>query len=220
MAPQWNAPRSDVSQAVLQERERIAQDIHDDLGGRLTQLMLLGSFAQGESLDLARARELLAAMAHRSRELAGVLDEIIWTVNPRNDSLAHLADYVSSRAREFFEGTNIRCCLDLSMDLPDLALDTSSRHQLFLAVKEALHNAAKHSEATTIWVRLQVENQCLSVSVEDNGRGFDAAEACRAGCDGLENMRVRLARIGGSGEVWSQPGCGCKVRLRLPLNRN
>ena len=224
MAGQWRKKSypsvPDVRQAIQRERERIAQDIHDDLGARLTQMMMLGKFAQREPLNLERARELVEAMSSRSREMARALDEIIWTVNPRNDSLPNLADYVSSRAQEFFEATGIYCRLDVSPNLPDLPLDIQVRHNLYLVIKEALNNAAKHSAATEVWLHVQMEGSRLNVMVEDNGCGFDLETARHGKGNGLNNLHARLQEIGGADEIESQPGCGCKIRLTMPINRN
>jgi signal transduction histidine kinase len=100
--------------------------------------------------------------------------------------------------------------------LPPALLTAQTRHDLFLAVKEALNNAAKHSGATEVWLRIRSEANELLVAVEDNGRGFDPA-ATNAPGNGLDNMRARLQAAGGRTEIVSRPGQGTMVRFRLPL---
>jgi len=155
-------------------------------------------------------------MAAKTRELAQAMDETIWAVNPLNDSLASLVSYLQQFAREFFEASPIRCRLDAPPGSPDLALDVRVRHNLFLAVKEALNNVAKHSGAGEVWLRVRWDGALLAVSIEDDGRGFAPGPA-GAGQDGLSNMRARLDDVGGACVVDSGPGAGCRIRFTLPL---
>ena len=96
-----------------------------------------------------------------------------------------------------------------------MPLAAAARHNLFLAVKEALNNAAKHSGASEVSLRVSCSEQRLRLEVEDNGRGFDSALAGQR--NGLENLRQRLASLGGAAEIVSQPGRGTRVRLEYPL---
>ena len=206
-----------TQQAVDRERMRIAQDIHDDVGARLTQLLFLGKLAQRNSLNADELRGQVAAITARTREVVGAMDEIVWAANPQNDMLANLASYLSTRALEFFEATEIRCRLDIMPELPAVPLGVQTRHNLFMAVKEALNNAAKHSAASEIWLRIRFDSGQLTIAVEDNGHGFDATRKGVAG-NGLPNLRKRLAEIGGHCEIASQPGRGCQIHLLLPMS--
>ena len=145
------------------------------------------------------------------------LDEIVWAINPTNDSVASLANYLCHFAEEFFKPTPIRCRLDVADALPSAPLGAEVRHHLYLAVREALNNIAKHSEATEVWLRIQVADSGLSIEIEDNGRGFQPRPAPTG--EGLANMRQRLEKIGGSYECTSRPGAGSVSRFVLRLNR-
>ena len=202
--------------AVEKERARIARDIHDDIGAAVSQLIMLGEMAGRASATPEEARRHVGRMAEKTGELAQALDETIWAVNPLNDSLASLVSYLQRFAGEFFEASPIRSRLDAPLDLPDMALDVRVRHNLFLAVKEALNNVVKHSGAREVWLRVGWDGALLAVRIEDDGRGFAPGPA-GAGRDGLSNMRARLEEVGGACVVESQPGAGCRVRFTLPL---
>ncbi len=206
-----------TQQAVDRERMRIARDIHDDVGARLTQLLFLGKLAQRNSLNADELRGQVAQLTARTREVVGAMDEIVWAANPQNDTLANLASYLSARALESFEATGIRCRLKIMPDLPAVPLGIQTRHNLFMAVKEALNNATKHSAAREIWLGVSLDNEQLVIIVADDGQGFDVALSGSAG-NGLQNLHKRLEEIGGHCEIESRPGQGCRVRLSLPMS--
>jgi len=202
--------------ALERERTRIARDIHDDLGGSLTEIGYLGALAVRDSQSLAEAREQLGRIMDRTRELARRLDETVWAVNPKNDSLSHLATYVCHFAQEFLESTGIRCRLDVAPDLPEVTLTTEVRHSVFLVIKEALNNSVKHSAATELKFRLAVSDGVMTIEISDNGRGF-ALEARQEAGNGLRNMAARMEEIGGQFQLRSLPAQGATVCLHLPL---
>jgi signal transduction histidine kinase len=199
-----------------EERALIAADLHDDLGARLTELSLLGSLGVRTALLPERARSCLGEISLKSNEMVTALDEIVWTVNPKNDSVSSVVNYFCHYAQRFFEPTPIRCRLDVARDLPQSPLNSEQRHHMFLAFKEALNNVARHSAASEIWLRVSAREGALRVTVEDNGRGF-AGEPAASEADGLANMRARLARSGGACEVRSAVGHGTTVEFTLPL---
>lgn len=207
--------RLEMQQAMEKERRRIAQDLHDDLGAGLTEIMLLGELAK-RNLP-AEAQPDVEAMTEKTRLLATAMDEVVWTVNPKNDFVPNLASYIADYAREFFRATPVPCRIDVDGVLPPAPVSAQTRHNLFLAVKEALNNAAKHARATEVWLALRCDNGTLTVSVEDNGRGFDPG-AVRSGGNGLQNMRARLEASGGHTEVQSRPGAGTLIRFTVPLH--
>ena len=202
--------------AAERERTRIARDIHDDLGSSLTEIGLLGALAVRETTPPAEARKHVARMMDRAEELARKLDETVWAVNPKNDSLRHLATYLCNLAKEFLEPTEIRCRLEVAIDLPDAPLTTEVRHNVFLVAKEALNNVVQHSGATELWLRMALKDAVFTLEVADNGRGFDVAAKREAG-NGLRNMAGRMEEIGGHLQMRSTPGEGTTIALQLPL---
>jgi signal transduction histidine kinase len=210
---------------VERERMRIAQDMHDDIGSKLTKISFLSERAKMESGGNGAVAGQIESIATTSRELLQTLDEIVWAVNPRNDSLEHLAAYLSHYADEYFQNTEVQCEMRLPRDLPHYPLSAELRHNLFLAFEEVLNNALKHSGASSVGIEMMASPQGFQINVTDNGQGFDVAAAQaerpanvgRRGGNGLVNMRQRLSVVGGECVVRSQPGKGTTVSLRIPL---
>lgn len=207
--------------AVERDRARIAKDIHDDLGAGLTHISLLSELARRDSVE--NIPNHVSQISEMSRELTLSMDEIVWAVDPHNDSLDSLVTYVTKFAQEYLGVAGVRCRLDLPAELPGHPLRAEVRHNLFLAIKETLNNVVKHSHATEVWLRLTLEPESFTVSIEDNGRGIgggdkgdDATRAARISSGhGLENLRKRLETIGGHCSITSEPGRGTKVALRV-----
>lgn len=208
--------QSKAHRLVQAERDRIARDIHDDLGSKLTQLLLTGEVAQIGSAPASGAP--LSQMCDGARNILATIDEVVWIVNSQHDNLDDFAIYVCKYAQHFLESTAIRCRLDVAAELPAKTLSQLMRRNLFLAIKEALNNAAKHSQATELTVRIELSGVRLQVVVADNGRGFAPAQANQER-NGLSNMKQRMVEIGGECAVASRPGAGCRVSFLVPLKQ-
>lgn len=207
--------------AIEKERGRIAKDIHDDLGSSLTRIMMLGERVEeglGKREDIGPHVSKIVASA---RHTVQSLDEIVWAVNPENDTLNGLLAYIGHYANEFFENSDVNCRLELPVELPPVNLVAETRHNLFLIVKEALNNALKHSGATAVRVEVSAKNGAVQILVEDNGHGFDVNAAGNGrGGNGLENMRKRIEHLGGQFEISSAPERGTSLKFVLALTRN
>jgi ligand-binding sensor domain-containing protein/signal transduction histidine kinase len=202
--------------ALEKERGRIAQDMHDDLGARLTQITLLSDLAARDVTQPERVGVHVAQISETARDVVQAMDEIVWAVNPRNDTVPRLAGYILHYAEKFFRASSIRFRCPRAGALPNHPLSAEMRHHLFLVVKEALHNVVKHSEATEVWLRFDVAGAILDIRVEDNGRGVGAADA-NGERNGLLNMRQRMEKMGGQFLMTSEPGKGTKIQLRIQL---
>lgn len=213
------AAQSKTQRFLQIERARIARDIHDDLGARLTHLVLLGEVAQSELPGDSGTRAQLNQICDKARDLSHAMDEVVWAVNSRRDTLRDFVTYVCKSAQFFLGSTPIRCRLDVESEIPATPFDLPVRRNLFLAVKEALNNAAKHSAASEVFLRIYRHNQKLIVVVEDNGKGFDPAQA-DAARNGMTNMSQRMDEIGGFYTLASQPGSGCRVEFTVPLSQS
>jgi signal transduction histidine kinase/ligand-binding sensor domain-containing protein len=205
--------------ALHKERARIAKDMHDDLGASLTQIALLSELARQDISAPQKAAEHIQKISGTARQVVKSLDEIVWAVNPRNDTLAHLIDYVGQFTLDFLRAPGIRCRFDLPENPPARNIPADVRHNLFLVIKEALHNIVKHAHPSEVWLRASVSNQGLQIIIEDNGCGFERPPE-DAWADGLRNMRQRMAEIGGEFRIESQVGAGTKIRLQLPWPRS
>lgn len=203
--------RLERERAMDNERRRIAQDLHDDLGASLTEI---GLFADATRRTAPPAEQAgLDYLAQRARALVGSLDAIVWSVNPANDSLDHLVGYVGELFQELFRSSAIRGRMDVPSGLPRLPLTAEERSDIFLTTKEAMNNILKHSGATEVWLRIRMEGEALRIVLHDNGRGFDPATAAVAGGNGLANMRARIARARGTIEWRTAPGEGTEIMI-------
>lgn len=204
--------RLEQETAVQKDRARIAKDLHDDLGANLSQIAMLSELAQSDlAKKPAQAHAHIDQIFRTARLLTRSLDEIVWAVNPRNDSLDGFVVHICQLAPELLRTAGIRPRLDMPMEVPPIKLAPNVRHQLYLALKEALHNVIKHANATEVWVRLKIEGDSLTLSVEDNGRGFETGLVPKKGGDGLMNLRHRMDDIGGRFEQHSEPERGTRV---------
>ena len=210
--------RLEMQHAIEKERLRISQDIHDDIGSILTQISQISDLGLGEPKSRTASKEQFERIGGQSRAAVQALDEIVWATNPKNDNLSRFAEYVCRFADEYFESSTIRCWQEVPANLPEISLRSNVRHNVFLAIKEALTNILKHSGATEVWLRVALVDTRVSVELEDNGRGFASAEV-RPGGNGLGNMKTRLEECGGSAEILSVPKSGTKIRLTFPLTK-
>ncbi|MGN6642046.1 MAG: sensor histidine kinase [Verrucomicrobiota bacterium] len=204
-----------LQSARAAERSRIARDLHDDLGASLTHISLFANMAAERERGGLGAKSALPEIANKAQALVGTLDEIVWAVNPRHDTLASMAEYLSACAAELLASAGMGLHLDVPRELPEVTLDAERRHNIFLAAREALNNAAKHSGASEVRLKLRVMGNRIEITIADNGSGFSTSAASTG--DGLHNLRDRLSRIGGDCSIESQSGCGTTVHLSLSL---
>jgi len=218
--------RLQQQRALEQERARIAKDIHDDLGASLTRITLLSDTARGDVGDQGPAAASLDRIAHTARDLTRAMDEIVWAVNPKHDRLDSLVNYLGKFAQDFLADAGLAYRLEVPSSLPRWTVGSQTRHNLFLAFKEALHNVVKHAAAREVRVVLTLEPGSFRLAVVDNGRGLAPAGADAAGVgasarlasgNGLANMAHRLEEIGGRCEVRGAPGAGTSVTFVVPV---
>jgi signal transduction histidine kinase len=204
--------------ALASERARIARDLHDDLGTALTGHALQLDVIRREAQALPRVSERLAQAATGMRDLAERLREVIWSANPRCDTVSSLASFLEQQAGQFLGTAGLRVRIDFPENIPALALNGMARHQLALGVREALSNIVRHAGATEAVLSLAIEDGWLIVGVADNGHGFKGGSAVEIG-HGLANLRERFEQMGGTFECISAPGAGAKIRFRLAVAR-
>ena len=197
------------------ERQRIARDIHDDLGSGLTEIILL-SDGLDEPARLAPADQRTAGeISARARALTRAMDEVVWAVNPRNDTLEGFLTYLGKFTQDYLARNHVRCRWHVPLEVPETPLPAEARHHLYLACKEALHNAVKHAKASEVSVWLDLAPAQFTLRIQDNGLGFDTALLPPRG-NGLANMRQRLHDLHGLCGVESAPGRGTRVWFSLP----
>jgi len=217
--------RLEQERALERERTRIAQDLHDEMGAKLCRISFLSEHARRDDLPPEELRDQITSISDASREVLRSLDEIVWAVNPHNDTLEHVASYIGLYAQEYFQMTGIQCELDIPTQLPAHPLSSQMRHHLFLATHEALTNILKHSGATRARIAMASGHAAFEIKISDNGAGFHSPvngskpeSPPPAPGDGLSNMRKRLADIGGRCTIESASGEGTNIRFHIPLN--
>jgi len=209
--------------AVEKERTRIARDMHDELGAKLTRISFLGNTARMSPSINPETNQQIGKMSEAARELILSLDQIVWAVDPENDSLENLANYICRYASEFTANSSVQCKFKIPLKLPSCNLSTDVRHNVFLTVKEALNNALKHSGATEIIIAISTWEEEFEIKISDNGHGLVAEDPMpqkpkRTG-RGLANMHERLKSIHGKFTVTSNPGQGTEITLVVPLRQ-
>ncbi|HEU5069975.1 MAG TPA: two-component regulator propeller domain-containing protein [Verrucomicrobiae bacterium] len=213
--------RVERQRAVERDRARIAKDIHDDLGAGLTQITLLSELARRDTPEEVEAH--VGQISSTARELTRAMDEIVWAINPQNDTLEGLITYISKFAQQYLTLAGIRCRLDVPTQLPNCVLGAETRHNLYLAIKETLNNIVKHSGATVATLRLECQPRMIRITIEDDGRGINAPTAAAGRSErassghGLRNIVRRLEDIGGRCDVSSTAGQGTRVVFALPV---
>ena len=198
------------------ERARIARDMHDEVGAGLSQLAILQEILARELASPGEPHRRVRELAQTTRRIIDSLDEVVWTVNPENDTLASLAGYLGQCATSYLGSVEIACRLDAPFDWPPHEVRSQVRHNLALAFREALQNILKHSRATEVSLKLRLEAATFAVLLADNGVGFPEGQR-GIGQDGLVNMRARLAAIGGTCHVRAHASGGTEVELRVGL---
>lgn len=194
-------------QAIEKERNRISRDMHDDLGSGLTKIAILSEVVKKQLSEPEKAKKQLEKIAVSSRELVDNLQDIIWVLNPANDTLESLSSYVREYGLKYFEPVDVQVVFDYPSSFSNRSLSEELRRNVFLAIKETFTNIAKHASANTVTVSIGESAGKVMITIADDGRGFDLNEV-RTFANGLKNMQNRIAQAGGSYRIESVPGKG------------
>lgn len=203
-------------QALERERFRIAQDIHDDLGARVTQISLASAMAEQTASDSDASKAGFQNITQLARSLVASLYDTIWVVNPENDNLEAVGNYLCQMINQLASQAGLRCRLEVPALPANMPVTSHQRHNLCMAVKESVHNIIKHARATEVGMKIILDGSELNLYIRDDGCGFDP-ESIRPG-KGLNNIRRRLEDVGGSAEVCNPEGKGTIVHLRMPVS--
>ncbi len=198
--------------AVNNERLRISRDMHDELGTGLSKIALLSEVGKNNN---AANEEIINEISTTSRGLADKMGEIIWTLNPHNDTLGNLAAYLKEYVCETTENLPVEIVFNFPDEVPDISLSHLYRQQLLLVTKEALNNALKYAQSTQISFSLSSAGTLVFFTIQDNGIGFDTAgipQQKMGKRNGLTNMKARMGSISGYFELTSKTGTGTKIQ--------
>ncbi len=192
-----------VYRAQQDERERISADMHDELGSGMTAIRLMSEIARTKLKDESISPEL-GKISASANDVLNKMNAIIWSMNHNNDTLDSLLAYIRTYALEFFENTNMECRVFIPEHIPDMEISGVKRRNIFLCVKETLHNTVKHSKATQVAIRIHIEKE-LRIEISDNGVGLDKEKISQFG-NGLRNMKRRMETAGGHYQIHSEEG--------------
>ena len=193
-------------------RNTIARDLHDDIGSTLSSINIISQMALQEKTGDAPHFQRIA---QHSSSMMESMSDIVWSINPNNDSWEQVISKMKEFAAEILDPLDILYTFSGEENLQAFTLDVSMRKNLFLIFKEAINNAAKYSSATSIDIHLKKENDFIQVCISDNGKGFDASNGSTG--NGLRNMKERADSIRGKLEIKSSPHTGTEVMVSLPL---
>ena len=196
-------------------RTHIATDLHDDIGSSLSQIAVLSEVVRRQVEGTEAVAQPLSTIASTSRELVDSMSDIVWAINPNRDNLSDLAHRMRRFASDLFTANDIEFRFDSSEAEQAMRLDAEVRRQVFLIFKESAHNIVRHSGCSSVEVGLRVENHTISLTLKDDGKGFDIEQASEG--HGLMSMNRRAKSLGADLEISSQAGIGTVVALKVPL---
>lgn len=199
-------------------RNAIAQDLHDDVGSTMTTISILSQVARQKLSSEKESDRILNEIGANSRELLGKLDDIVWSVNPGNDSLQQMSLRMKQLAIDLLGNKGIRMEFIMPENLDGIPLPMQNRRNVYLIYKEALHNISKYAGATNVTVQVSLSQKQLVLVIKDNGIGFDREAVAANGRDGLNNMQQRARQAGGHCTIASLKDAGTTITLKIPLS--
>jgi signal transduction histidine kinase/ligand-binding sensor domain-containing protein len=201
-------------QAIEKERTRIATDMHDDLGAGLSRIKFLSDTIGMKKQLQQPVEEEISNISNYASEMIGKMGEIVWALNEKNDSLSDLLSYTRSYAVEYLLSNGIECQVSAPDEFPSLFVSGEFRRNIYLTIKEALHNIVKHAQAEKVMIGIEIDKE-LTITIQDNGSGFDIRNI-RPFSNGLNNMQKRMRDIQGSLEIIQKKGTYIILTVPLP----
>jgi ligand-binding sensor domain-containing protein len=195
-------------------RNNISRDLHDDIGATLSSANITSSVLQRKSEDPSQTA-LIMNLRQQLRDAQQALDDIVWNVNPKNDSLEKMLARMRRYATELLDRSGISYHIQFPEHVDSIKLKLEYRRDIYLIFKETINNIGKHSGADHVEVDLTFTDNQLNLQVKDNGRGFNTTK--NSDRNGLSNMKKRAEAMKGSLQVNSSPGDGCEIKLSLHL---
>ncbi|MGB8193457.1 MAG: triple tyrosine motif-containing protein [Chitinophagaceae bacterium] len=202
---------------VEKVRSRLASDLHDDMGSTLSTINILTSIAMNKvGKNDQEVSAHLQNIGQSSSRVMEAMDDIVWSINPRNDNMQKIAARMREFASNALEAKDIGLAFKIDEEVKELKFDMESRKDIFLLFKEAINNISKYAEASSVAIALQQERKTFVMRIQDDGKGFDpAAPLKETRGNGLRNMKMRAEAIKGDLKITSEPGKGTFIELRV-----
>lgn len=204
---------------LLRMREHVARDLHDDMGSQLSSISIMSqNMEQMARQNPELARKAMARIGETARQVMDNMNDIVWSVDPENDSLARIVERMRDYSSELFDLSETKIEFEADEKVLKTSLTLDKRHDFFLIFKEALANAARYAQASSVQVKIEHPPGFLRLTVRDDGRGFDPAFPPQSkGGNGLKNMKSRAAKIGAVLKIDSAPSQGTTLILTLAV---
>jgi signal transduction histidine kinase len=198
----WNKTKA-MLEGQLEERNRISRELHDDLGASLTSIALASEMVKAKGSTADEEIDLISSSA---QSMINKLNEIVWSLNSRNDSVFGLIAYIRKFASGFMDKAGIRLEVQETLPAQDMAVSSKVRRAVYLTAKEAFNNIVKHSGATKAYLYVQVNDEELILIIHDNGKGMMQESRNRGGGNGIANMQKNMAMVNGSCAINEENG--------------
>lgn len=199
-----------------EERKRISRDLHDDIGARLTNINILSALGQQKIDEPQEMSDYLHRISNEVQTSAEALDDIVWSIDTKNDSIQEVIARMRRYAADVFDKTLIRYTIIVDEKFLPAKLYIGKRRDLFLVFKETINNIQKHAMATEVKINIEAKDNNLLMQVNDNGKGFDTERPTHR--NGLKNIQQRMEKWGGTFMVQSSPGKGARMKISLPVS--
>ncbi len=195
-------------------RNSISRDLHDEVGSTLSSISMLSESAQKSlKIDEIQSRKFMENITKNAQKVLESMDDIVWTINPKEDTLESMVLRIKEFAYTLTETKNIKLTFDIDPNFRKLKISMKIRRNLYLILKESINNAVKHSGGNELKIALKIEKRTLHLVVQDNGQGFTPLKPTLR--NGLENMRQRAEEIGGDIRIDSQKNKGTVIYIQL-----
>lgn len=204
-----------LDQQILAQtiRDKIARDLHDDVGSTLSSISIYSELAKQKSPE---SLSLLENISRNASQMLENMSDIVWTINPKNDRFANVIQRMSQFAADMLETKNMTVEFSSEEDLFNLSMPMEKRKNVYLIFKEAIHNCSKYSEATNVQISLSKRNQQIYLQIKDNGKGFDTTKTFPG--NGMNTMQSRVQALQGRFEIKSAHGQGTTVFVSFPCS--
>jgi two-component sensor histidine kinase len=196
-------------------RNRIATDLHDDIGATLTNINMLSEISRKNLEQPREAEKFLNRITDEVTATSQALNDIIWSVNIRNDSMEETLARMRRYAAELFDNSNTTCHLNLDETVAGKKLNMEQRKDVYMIYKESMNNIVKHASANNVWIDAQWQNGKLHLKIKDDGKGFDPSVVTDS--NGLKNIHSRTGKWKGSTLIKTSPGNGTLIEIIIPL---
>jgi len=202
--------------AIERERNRISEDLHDDLGAGLSSIAMMTGVMR-ELITDEDSKNTADEVSTEANELVARMREIIWSMNSKNDTVENMLTYINDYCHRYLAKNKIEIRMQMPEYVPDINITSEARENTFLVIKETLHNAVKHAQSGKFSFQATLDTHWLTIKLNDHGKGFDLNAINRFG-NGMLNMEQRIHKISGKFLITSEPGQGTQTHIEIPIS--